>query len=112
MACSLRRARDTSLVVPGLTNGNKYVFQVSATNAQGTSPFSVASNVVVPAPTAEPAPAAAPGAPTAVTATAADGTATLTWTTPASDGGSPITGFQVRAFDGAAVAVTQQVTGT
>ncbi|RAM37191.1 peroxidase family protein [Arthrobacter globiformis] len=99
---------DTSLVVPGLTNGNKYVFQVSATNAQGTGPFSVASNVVTPAPTAE---LAAADAPTAVTARAGDGTATLTWTAPVSDGGSPITGFRVRAFNGAAVAVTQQVTG-
>ncbi|MEN8582448.1 peroxidase family protein [Burkholderia sp. RS01] len=99
---------DTSLVVPGLTNGNHYVFQVSATNAQGTSPFSAASNVVTPAPTAE---LTVADAPTLVTATAGDGTATLNWTAPASDGGSPITGFTVRAFDGTTLAATQPVTG-
>jgi Ca2+-binding RTX toxin-like protein len=99
---------DTSLVVPGLTNGNKYVFQVSATNAQGTSPFSAASNVVIPAPTTG---LTVADAPTLVTATAGDGTATLNWTAPASDGGSAITGFQVRAFDGTTLAVTQPVTG-
>ena len=31
-------ARDTSLVVPGLTNGNKYVFQVSANERPGHQP--------------------------------------------------------------------------
>ncbi|MET3932980.1 peroxidase family protein [Arthrobacter sp. OAP107] len=99
---------DASLLVPGLTNGNQYRFQVSATNAQGTSPFSAASNAVTPSPTAE---LTVAGAPTLVTATAGNGTATLNWTAPASDGGSPITGFRVRAFDGTVLAVTQQVTG-
>ncbi|MFE4541267.1 peroxidase family protein [Arthrobacter sp. NPDC056727] len=104
---------DTSLVVTGLTNGNKYVFQVSATNAQGTSPFSVASNVVIPAATVEvpPPPAAtAPGAPTGVTAAAGNAAATLAWTLPASDGGAQITGYEIRTFVGTATTPARTLT--
>ena len=42
-------------------------------------------------------PATRPGAPTGVTATAGKGTATVHWTAPASNGGSAITGYAVRA---------------
>ncbi|MGA8246063.1 MAG: lamin tail domain-containing protein, partial [Nocardioides sp.] len=49
----------------------------------------------------------APGAPTIGTASAGDGTATPTWTAPGDDGGSPITGYQVRVVD----AATQQQVG-
>ena len=41
--------------------------------------------------------AAAPGAPTISNVTAADGQATVTFTAPASDGGTPITGYTVTA---------------
>ncbi|MGY2746485.1 peroxidase family protein [Arthrobacter sp. UYCu723] len=98
----------TSLLVDGLTNGSSYRFQVLATNALGDSPFSAVSNSVTPSPTAE---ATAPGAPAIGTATAGAASATLTWTAPASDGGSPITGYRVQAFTGTTVAATQTVTG-
>jgi hypothetical protein len=87
-------ATATSLVVTGLTNGSSYQFQVAATNAAGTGPNSALSTVVVPA--------TVPGAP--VIATAAPGTAggavtaTAHWNSPASNGGSAVTGFMVRAL--------------
>jgi hypothetical protein len=43
--------------------------------------------------------ATVPGTPTIGTATAGNASATVTWTAPTSDGGSPITGYQVRVVD-------------
>lgn len=58
--------------------------------------------------------AAAPGAPTIGNVTAADGQATVTFTAPASDGGTPITGYSVTAtpvaVPGAPGVITQQGT--
>jgi Ca2+-binding RTX toxin-like protein len=82
----------TSLIVTGLTNGTAYNFVVRAINVSGAGPNSVPSNVVTPA-----SPPAAPAAPTAV---AGNGQATVNWVTPA-DGGSPITGFEVRVVNAA-----------
>ena len=98
-------AGATSLVVTGLTNGSQYRFQVLASNALGNSPFSALSNTV------SPTTATAPGAPAIGTATAGNASATLTWTAPASNGGSAITGYTVRAFAGTVLARTQPVTG-
>lgn len=49
---------------------------------------------------AEPAEAAAPGTPAAPVATISGRTVTLSWTPPDADGGSPITGYQVRPLWG------------
>ena len=87
-------ATAISLVVTGLTNGSTYLFQVAATNAVGTGPNSALTSLVVPA--------TVPGAP--VIGTAASGTAggtvtaTANWTAPASNGGSAVTGYLVRAL--------------
>jgi hypothetical protein len=98
-------ASATSLVVTGLTNGSQYRFQVLASNALGDSPFSALSNTV------SPTTATVPGAPTIGTATAGNASATVRWTAPASNGGSAITGYTVRAFAGTVLARTQAVTG-
>jgi Ca2+-binding RTX toxin-like protein len=83
----------TSQVVSGLTNGTTYSFVVHAVNAAGTGAGSSASNLVTPA--------TVPNAPAIGTATAGAGTATATWTAPASNGGSPITGYSVQVLNAA-----------
>ncbi len=78
--------------VTGLTNGTTYTFTVHATNANGSSVESSASSAVTPA--------LPPGAPTNASASAAPGQATVSFTAPASDGGSPITGYTVTSSPG------------
>ncbi len=77
----------TTHIVTGLTNGTAYTFTVTATNAVGTGPPSSPSNSVTPA--------KVPGAPTGVAATTGNAQATIIFAPPASDGGSPITGYTV-----------------
>lgn len=68
-----------------------YQFQVSASNAQGSSPLSASSNVV-------PVGAAIPGAPTAVTAIAGDTQAYVSWTAPVNSNGAIVTSYTVTAL--------------
>jgi hypothetical protein len=77
----------TSTDVTGLTNGTAYTFTVVATNAQGDSAPSAASNSVTPA--------TVPGAPTGVDASPSDASAFVTWVAPSSNGGDAITGYTV-----------------
>ncbi|NUR05768.1 MAG: choice-of-anchor D domain-containing protein [Nocardioidaceae bacterium] len=101
-------AAATSLVVTGLTNGTSYRFQVRADNAIGSGAFSALSAAVTPATT--------PGAP--VIGNAANGanggaiTATARWTPPASNGGSAITGYVVRALRMSGAGAGATVLGT
>ncbi len=55
--------------------------------------------------------ATAPGAPTGVGGTAGNASAALSWTVPASDGGSPITGYRVTPYIGG-TAQTPILTGS
>jgi hypothetical protein len=91
-------ATATSATFTGLTNGTSYTFKVRARNAvAGYGPLSAASNAVTPA--------TVPGAPTIGLVTRGDASAIVRWTPPADDGGSPITGYTVRAHVGTATAV-------
>ena len=76
----------TALVLVGLVNGTPYYFRVTAVNKAGESQPSEE----VPA-----TPVTVPGAPVGLTATAADAKVTLVWSAPASDGGSPVTGYDL-----------------
>jgi YVTN family beta-propeller protein len=84
------------ITVTGLTNGTTYTFTVTATNASGTSPRSTASAAL-----ALPVP---PGAPTSVTGASGNHSVSVSFTAPASNGGSPITGYTVTASPGGATA--------
>jgi len=68
-----------------------YQFQVSASNAQGSSPLSANSNVV-------PLGAAIPGTPTGVTASAGDTQAFVSWTAPVNSNGAIVTSYTVTAL--------------
>jgi uncharacterized protein (TIGR02145 family) len=80
------------ITVTGLTNGTAYTFTVIATNANGNSPASSASNSVIPS--------TGPGAPTIGTATAGNAQATVAFTPPVNNGGSVITGYTVTSNPG------------
>jgi hypothetical protein len=78
----------TSCTVTGLTNGTSYQFNLTATNAIGSSTPASSATAVTPM--------AIPGPPTNVTATAGAGSATVSWTAPGDDGGSALTGYVVQ----------------
>src|SRR5690606_7198356 len=86
---------SSPIVVTGLASGVTYTFTVPASNAIRTAPASTPSNSVTPQATAT-----VPTAPAAVTATAGDAQATVSFAAPASDGGSPITGYTATSFPG------------
>ncbi|MEO7974588.1 MAG: fibronectin type III domain-containing protein, partial [Thermoanaerobaculia bacterium] len=74
-------------LVTGLTNGVAYTFTVRATNVSGTGDPSVPSNSATPA--------TAPSAPLGPAAIGRHKSADVTFSAPASNGGSPVTGYTV-----------------
>jgi hypothetical protein len=82
-------ARDTAFcLVKGLTNGTAYTFTVTPSNSLGNGPTSSPTEPVTPGPTV-------PDAPTMLSAVPSGGKMILSWTAPASNGGHPITGYNV-----------------
>ena len=86
-------ASTTSHTVGGLTDGTEYTFEVLALNARGGGDSSNRASAT---------PFDVPGAPTGLAASAGHGHAALAWTAPASDGGSELTGYEVRRKAGSA----------
>ncbi|MBK7713273.1 MAG: fibronectin type III domain-containing protein [Bacteroidales bacterium] len=80
------------ITILGLTNGIIYTFTVYATNENGNSAPSPASNSVIPS--------AIPDAPTTVTAVAANAQATISFIAPVNNGGSSITGYTITSSPG------------
>ena len=76
----------TSTSLNGLTPGATYTFTVAARNVHGDSPAS--APVIVPLP-------GVPSAPLAPSVTRGNGTLTVSWGAPLSDGGLPLTGYQL-----------------
>ena len=79
--------------VTGLTNGQRYAFEVRARSRVGEGEARGALAT----------PVGAPGVPASLTATADDGEVELVWSAPADDGGAPVTGYEYRYAAGDAV---------
>lgn len=96
----------TTYQFTALTNGTAVYGRVAAINAVGTGAQSTASTTVTPA-----AGPSAPSAPTIGTASAGNTTATANWTAPGSDGGSAVTGYEVKTYDSAGTLLATDATG-
>ena len=70
----------------GLTNGVTYYYTVTATNVMGEGPDSTEASAT---------PTAWPSQPMNLNAASGDTQLVLTWNAPASDGGSPITNYEI-----------------
>jgi predicted extracellular nuclease len=81
-----------TITVGSLVNGVTYSCTVRAVNANGPGTISSSATNLKPS--------AVPGAPTNVQGTAGDATATITYQAPASNGGSPITGYTASCTGG------------
>src|ERR1035437_1495692 len=80
------------IIVIGLTNGTAYTFTVIATNSNGNSSPSTASNSVIPS--------TVPGAPTIGTATGGNTQSVVAFVAPISNGGSSIIAYTVTSIPG------------
>jgi len=83
------RVAGTSATIINLTGNTTYIFRVKATNAGGSSAWSdpSAAAVIIPV--------TAPVAPATPTVTAGNASITVSWNPPSTDGGSPVTSYQV-----------------
>ena len=77
-----------NITVSNLTNGKSYAFIINATNAYGTSQYSLPSAGAVPF--------TIPDSPTGIAVDNGDRKADVYYTNPANNGGVPITGYLLR----------------
>lgn len=82
-------------LVTGLSSGTTYTFRVTARNALGVSP---ASAPVSATPTTGSPQIGPPGSPLAVALQEYDDAVGVSWDPPASDGGTPVTDYEVTAY--------------
>jgi fibronectin type 3 domain-containing protein len=79
----------TSFTDKSINNGTTYYYTVAAVNAAGVSPPSGEAS-------ATPQPlVTAPSAPQSLAATGGSGSVSLSWAAPSSNGGSPVTGYDI-----------------
>ena len=88
-SCTASGASATSCPITGLDNGTTYYVDVQALGADGASDVS---------PRTAGAPTGPPSAPASIDAQGGDAVVTVTWTGPATDGGSPVTGYLAELF--------------
>jgi predicted phage tail protein len=88
-------SQGTSCTVTGLVDGTPYDFEVAAAFQ---SPVPSRLNQGPPSNEVAATPLGPPGAPTGLTAAEGNGQVSLSWTAPASNGGAPVTGYDV--YDG------------
>src|SRR5216684_3557915 len=88
-----------------VSNGTTYFYKVAAVNSVGPGPLSNEASAT---------PATLPSAPQNLVASAGNGSVSLSWTAPASNGGAPVTSYNVlrSTTSGAETALSSGVTGT
>jgi hypothetical protein len=92
---------DTSYNIIGLTNGTQYTVSIKAVNANGQG-SDVSGNAT---------PIGPPDAPTSLTLTPGVKQIQATWTAPTSDGGSPITQYNISWYIGTTFVGSSDVSG-